>query len=587
MKQVTQYWLSQLCRSIQDATHAVVCLHSPDSGNYPPIAFWPEGLADHTEFAATVEAVLAENKCLVLQERDTGDNAGEPVDILASPLFFRGRLFGIIVIRMSGRIAAKQQAALQQVKNAAFWFETLIHQHALVGKGQLITLVELVASCLEHDRFQSAATEIMTDLAARLSCSRVSIGLLHGQSVELEAVSHSAGFDHKASLIRDITEAMHEAVGQNDTIVHPESAEAFSLTVNHAALAKKHGIGAILTVPFVSGERNSGAILFERSADHPFSHEDIEYLEQIGAMIGPLLELRHRNEQRLPQRICDAVREGIVKIFGPGYPAQKAILAAIVLCLVVMSFVRGEYRVTGAARLEASTQRLVVTPLDGYIASAGVRPGDIVRSGELLGSLDDKDLELERRRWSNQLGQLRMEYRAALARHDRTKVSIVQAEILQAEAQLNLVGEKLSRIRFTAPFDGLIVSGDLSQMLGSPVERGQVLFKVAPLEAYRVILQVDERDIGAVEEGQSGRLVLAGMPRKPMIFTVEKITPVSIAEDGRNFFQVEAGLKEKTDLLRPGMEGFAKIAIDRRRLIWIWSHKIVDWLRLIIWYVRP
>jgi multidrug efflux pump subunit AcrA (membrane-fusion protein) len=587
MKQVTQYWLSQLCSSIQDATHGVVCLHSSDTDNFHAVAFWPEGLDDHPDFSGPVKAVLNETKWILLQERESGEKAGEPVDIIAYPLFVRKRLDGVVVIRMSGRVAARQQAAIQQVEGAAFWFESLIHQHAQVGKSQLVALVELVASCLEHDRFQSAATEIMTDLATRLSCTRVSIGLLHGQTVELEAVSHSAGFDRKASLIRDIGEAMHEAMDQNDTIVHPEPDEAIALTLCHAALAKEHGLGAILTVPFASGGGNAGAIMFERASAQPFDVEDVEYMEQIVSMIGPLLELRHRNEQWLPQRIYNSIRGLVVKVIGPGYPAQKTVFAVMVLGLAVMSFVHGDYRITGAARLEASTQRLVVTPQDGYIASADVRPGDIVHNGDPLGSLDDKDLQLEGRRWSNQLGQLQTEYRDALARHDRSRVSIVKAEMLQAEAQLNLVGEKLSRIRFTAPFDGLVVSGDLSQMLGSPVERGQVLFKVAPLEAYRVILQVDERDIDVVRTGQSGQLVLAGMPRKPMPFTVEKITPVSTAEKGRNFFQVEAQLKEKTDLLRPGMEGFAKIAIDRRRLIWIWSHRIVDWMRLTFWYVGP
>ncbi|EKD33742.1 MAG: hypothetical protein ACD_75C02609G0001, partial [uncultured bacterium] len=188
---------------------------------------------------------------------------------------------------------------------------------------------------------------------------------------------------------------------------------------------------------------------------------------------------------------------------------------------------------------------------------------------------------------TNKLGQLQTEYREALARHDRSKVSILQAEVRETGAQFKLVGEKLSRIRLTAPFDGLIVSGDLSQMLGSPVERGQVLFKIAPLDAYRVILQVDEREIAAVEQGQIGRLVLTGMPDRPLPFTVDKITPVSIAEKGRNCFQVEARLTDKTDLLRPGMEGSAGIAIDRRRLIWIWSHRLVDWLRLAFWNFRP
>ena len=586
MKQVVQYWLSQLCRSIPDATQAVVCLHSPDTGKYSPVAFWPEGSAEYADFAAPVQAVLTENKSLLLNGRDTGENAGEPFDIVAHPLAVDGGLFGVVVIRMSGRAAVRQQTVVQLVEGAAFWFEALIRQHTQTVKGQLIAMVELVASCLTHDRYNVAATGIMTELAARFSCTRVSLGFVHGQAVRLEAISHSAVFDSRTSLIRDICEAMHEAVDQQVPIARPEQEESFSLTVCHATFAERHGIGAILTVPFASGGRTSGAIMFERPADRPFTPEKIKYLQQLATMIGPLLELRYRNEQWLPQRACRSIRSLTGRIFGPGYPVQKAVFAAAVLCLAILCLVRGDYRVTGTARLEAGLQRLVVTPQDGFIATAAVRPGDIVRGGDVLGSLDDKDLQLERGKLSNQLGQLQSAYREALASHDRSKVSILQAEMRETGAQFKLVGEKLSRIRLTAPFDGLIVSGDLSQMLGSPVERGQVLFKIAPLDAYRVILQVDERDIAVVDRGQRGRLILTGMPGRPLPFTVEKITPVSVAAKGRNCFQVEARLMDKTDLLRPGMEGSAGIAIDRRRLIWIWSHRIVDWLRLTFWNVR-
>jgi multidrug resistance efflux pump len=230
---------------------------------------------------------------------------------------------------------------------------------------------------------------------------------------------------------------------------------------------------------------------------------------------------------------------------------------------------------------------VVVSPQSGFIAEAKVRPGDVIHNGDILGSLDDKDLKLELRKWSSQVEQLHTEYRDGLARHDRSKVSIVSAKLLQAEAQLNLVHEKLSRIQLSAPFDGFIVSGDLTQAMGSPVERGQVLFTVAPLDAYRVILQVDERDIGKVKEGQRGNLVLSGMVDKPLEFTIEQITPVSTAEEGRNFFRVEAKIKENSDLLRPGMEGIGKIAIDRQKLIWIWSHRLLDWLRLTFWSLWP
>lgn len=73
-----------------------------------------------------------------------------------------------------------------------------------------------------------------------------------------------------------------------------------------------------------------------------------------------------------------------------------------------------------------------------------------------------------------------------------------------------------------------------------------------------------------------------------MPITVEKITPLSTAEEGRNYFSVEARLDtEITPLLRPGMEGVGKIDVDQRKLIWIWTHKIVHWFRMFFWTWWP
>ncbi len=132
-----------------------------------------------------------------------------------------------------------------------------------------------------------------------------------------------------------------------------------------------------------------------------------------------------------------------------------------------------------------------------------------------------------------------------------------------------------------------MVKGDLSQSLGSPVARGDVLFEIAPLDGYRIILKVDPRDIADPAPAQRGQLALSALPGVTLPLTVKRITPVSIAEDGRNYFRVEAHLDQQTEGLRPGMEGVAKIAIDRRRLIWIWTHSLTDWLRLWTWSWLP
>ena len=229
----------------------------------------------------------------------------------------------------------------------------------------------------------------------------------------------------------------------------------------------------------------------------------------------------------------------------------------------------------------------VVAPHQGYIAEAYVRAGDQVRDGDLLAQLDDRDLRLEQRKWQSQCAQLLKEYRKALAGSDRAEVAILNAKRSQAEAQLRLVEQQMARTTLVAPFSGLVVKGDLNQALGSPVKRGEVLYEVAPTDAYRVVLKVDDRDIGLVSRGQQGQLKLSGIPDKPINITIDRLTPVSTTEGGRNYFRVEAVMDSHSDLMRPGMQGIAKIEIGQEKLIWIWTRRLVDWVRLLAWYRLP
>jgi hypothetical protein len=82
-------------------------------------------------------------------------------------------------------------------------------------------------------------------------------------------------------------------------------------------------------------------------------------------------------------------------------------------------------------------------------------------------------------------------------------------------------------------------------------------------------------------------LTLSGAPNQYMDFSVQQITPVSTAQEGRNYFRVEARLPDASEGVRPGMEGVGKIDAGERTLIWIWTHNLVNWVRLTIWKWLP
>jgi multidrug resistance efflux pump len=228
-----------------------------------------------------------------------------------------------------------------------------------------------------------------------------------------------------------------------------------------------------------------------------------------------------------------------------------------------------------------------VAPFDSFVVSSYVRAGDTVKKGQVLCRLDDRDLKLEQNKWQSERDQYLRKLREAEANHEMSEVQILSAQVQQADAQYALVTDRLNHVEITAPFDGVVISGDLSQLIGSPVELGKQLFEIAPLQAYRVILQVDESEMRLVKQGQPGQLMISGIVGEPIPLRVSKITPVATARDGRNFFRVEANLNQAPAQLRPGMDGEGKINVGERRLWWVLTHTFTDWLRLKLWGWLP
>ena len=458
---------------------------------------------------------------------------------------------------------------------------TISHDKVLLDRSR--SALDLLAETLEQDSFQAAALAVATELALRFECTRVSIGFVRNNTVRVTIISHTAQFRRQMDLIRKIVAAMNEAVDQRAVVVYPIDGPKDLATRAHADLSLLQRGSRLLTVPIFKVDRFVGAVTFERPSDHPYEAEQVSLLEAVVATIGPVLDEKRRNDRWLGAKIGEAVKLQLVRLLGPGHFVRKLSAIAVIAAALFFYFAQTTYRVDADARLEGLVRRAVVAPYDGFVREANVRAGDKVTAGQILAALDDRDLALERLRWSTERQQRLYEYDKALASREPAAINVTKAQIDQAQAQMQLIDEQLSRDTLRAPIAGLVVSGDLSQTIGTSVNRGQVLFEIAPLDGYRVIVSVDERQIGAIKLGQTGTLVTNALPDERFAFRVDKLTPVADPRGGRNVFRVEGLLTQNSDRLRPGMEGVAKVDIGRRPLLWVWTRSLVEWLRLWAW----
>jgi len=571
-------WLDLQCSQIAQATRAVVVLGEPDVGPFVPIAFWPAGSSASKLIAEAAERALEQRQPVVMQ-------GGESFAV-CEPIQLDGRLYGVMAVECTAG-SVNPMAVAQVLRWGLSGVRTLLLSEQLgqahATRERLMTTLNLIGTALAEPGFAAASHSVATELAMQLGCDRVSIGFRREDFCEVVALSHSAQFAQRMNLIRAIGAAMDEALDQNRTINLPADEHEIIVMREHAALMRQHGSDSAMTIPFLADGQLAGAFTFERTGSRPFDAAEVELLGGVVAICSRVLALRERAELGMLVRAKRQLQAQLDAFRKDGHYARKMLLYALGALFVFFLVARGEYRVTADATLEGAVQRELVAPFDGYIDSAQHRAGDVVKRGTVLAQLDDRDLRLEYLRWSGQAEEYGQQSEQGVAEHNRAAMAISQAKGDQARAQMALLADQIRRATIVAPFDGVVVSGDLSQMLGSPVKRGQELFAISPLDHYRVILEVEESEIDGVRAGQAGTLVLTAQPGITLPMRIVRVTPVVTAKEGHSYFRIEAKLDSRTAWVRPGMEGVGKIDLGSRALFWIWTHKLFDWLRLFAW----
>jgi len=579
-------WLDIQCKALDGVIRAIVVLRPHGTGNFTPAAIWPEGVEGSPRLASVVERAL-QQRSVVVDGVTRAARRQDPI-FFAHPILVDDELYGAAAFEVEGRSESALRELIQQLGWGIGWLEALARRKTFTSKARLVTVLELIATSLQHERFQAAATAVVTELATTFGCERVAIGFMKGRHIYLRALSHSSAFAKKTNLVRAIEGAMDEAADQLATVVYPaRTGGPFQVTRAHTELLQQHGTGAVCTIPLTAGTRVLGALVLELPTGESFDSRTVELCEHAALLVGPMLDVKRKEDRWLLHKAWDSGATHLGHLIGPRHIALKLWVLLIASVITFFAVVEGDYVITADANLEGSVQRAVTAAMQGYIVEARVRAGDVVRKGDVLAVLDDRDLRLERQKLISQGAQQISERRQAVAEGNRAKARILDAQAGQVRAQMALVDEQVARSRLLAPFDGVVVKGDLSQSLGAAVERGNALFELAPLDSYRVIMKVDDRDIGQVRIGQTGRLALTSNPNEEIRVVIQKITPVSVVDQGRNFFRVEASAQGDIGKLRPGMEGVGKIQVDQRKLLWIWTHKLVHWMRMWVWSWWP
>jgi len=200
---------------------------------------------------------------------------------------------------------------------------------------------------------------------------------------------------------------------------------------------------------------------------------------------------------------------------------------------------------TVRSRLSATLAAKVTATVDEVL----VRPGDAVRTGDLLAKLDDRELaaEFERARADHERFGRLLERQAAT----RAEFEAVRSRYLIAAAAL-------SYSSITAPFDGLVTqkfcdAGDLAVP-------GKSLFTVEERTTFRLEVNVPERLASGVGLGEEVAVAIDATGEE-CSGTISEIVPA--ADAATRSFLVKIDLRCR-ELPKSGMFGRARLPVGER-----------------------
>ena len=162
--------------------------------------------------------------------------------------------------------------------------------------------------------------------------------------------------------------------------------------------------------------------------------------------------------------------------------------------------------------------------------------------------------------------QAAVEQSQAQVQQSQAQVQQATAQVQQAQAALNMAEVNLSHTTITSPIDGVVVSRDVD--VGQTVAASlsaPTLFTIANnLTQMQVIANIDQADIGLVEQAKSVKFTVDAFPGKDFDGKIAemRLNPVNVQNVVT--YNVVINVDNPEQRLKPGMTANLTITIDER-----------------------
>ncbi len=594
------------------------------------LAEMPEN--DQRRHGRLLHKVITTGEGLLLPPRSgSGDDAeaGNPTDFLLVMGPLKTDLQVIGVVEIFQRAEAGPQTQMGYLR---FLLQMCEHAGDFLKSRQLRSFSDRQALWSQLEEFSRAvhaslepratAYTIANEGRRLIECDRVSVAIRHGHRCLIEAVSGQDLVDKRSNTVRMLGELATAVVASEEAIWYTGDTTNMAPQVEDAVQAyvdESHS-KTVAVIPLRRPE-----IVDEKETD-----EDYEPPPPIGALIVEQIE-DARVAQKMTQRVDVVAQHSSVALANAmehqslflmpvwraigksrwivqarTLPKTISIGAAVVVAVLCLIFVPGEFKLHCKGTLEPVERRNVFAPSEGTVEEVYVEHGDVVKKGDLLARLRSTDLgvQIEKVRGDRDatraaLSKIEREMLAdqkRLTAEDRNQLSGNRLELRRRletlNTQVTLYESKQAELEVRSPVDGVVVTWDVkNKLINRPVQRGQELIRIGDLDKdWQLELNMPEDRMGylAKQQKEMGqdlyvRYILAtdtGTEHEGRIKEVQLLAEPH--GDEGNSVSIKVTINQN-DLLRehvrPGATVSAKVFCGRRPIGFVWFHDLVAFIQ--------
>ena len=513
----------------------------------------------------------------------SGQNNSE---LIVTPICLDSGIEAPIRMMFVGCFSTNQQSSLRQQwllglvsQTVTRWFQQrrITHQESM--SSTMNDSFGLIHALDQTKTLSEAAILIANHLRKLCAAEQVAVSFCDEKgNGTLKAVSDVESVDLNSESNRVINHACNQALGATAALQFPP-AEG-NPSPEHLALdkyCKSNGLDACLAVPLRTADgKTIGSVLLGTTQAQLQDENYQVYAGRLVEMIAGHVDVVVRANRSLrditKQRVRAFFKDKLFKL---------CLIGAIAIAGIMM--IPMPYRVACDCEVQPVMRRFIASPYDGILDKSNVESGDLVTENQIIALLDGRQLRIELSGLRAEFDGAKKRRDSALAQGDVASSHIARSEMKRHEAKIAILEQQLENLEVKSPIAGIVVKGDLEKVEGAPLEMGQTMFEIAPLDEMVAEIGIPESEIQYVESGMKVAIKLNAFPFKTWEGEIQSIYPRTEIFEDESVFIAQVKLPNELSQLRPGMKGTAKVKTSWAPIGWNLFHR--PWESIRYWMI--